>query len=136
MNPTPYSRNPLADLSGLNATGRAAVARLAMPSETSINIPITVNGQNPDFTAPADGFVTAHVDTSGSLNRIVSLNNKNTGIGQHAAYTTSSTTSAGVQAYVPCRAGDVVSVYVYYAGTLLNRGAQFVYCVGTAPQEA
>lgn len=126
------------DMDNLTATGKAALAHAAMPSERYIDL--TLPASTGTVIAPDDGFMHLTFQDNVSSNATVSLVVHDTSVPRlsghnyktiyHSRCLTPNATS-GIGVTIPVRKG--VIVYVYYSGTADNKYFTFIYANGSVP---
>lgn len=98
-----------------------AVAHLAMPSSTVVNLTLGASGAT--YTAPADGYVSASGTTT-APNGFISISSV---VGLRVTQPSKTT---GLDNYIICSKGS--NIIVYY-GDINIKELRFVYAVGTVP---
>ena len=99
----------------------AAVAHLAMPSSTKVNLTLGASGTT--YTAPADGYVSAFGTTT-APNGFISISST---VGLRVTQPSQTT---GLNNYIVCSRGSAIAVY--YSDINITE-LKFVYAVGAVP---
>ena len=110
------------DLTNVNATGTAAMAKMSMPSSKYDTLTLGANGAT--YTAPANGYYFWLI-TSGGLSYYGIANNSG------SAMETGSVAAAanyGVRLFMPVKKGDIITVI--YQWTPASYTFRFIYAEG------
>ena len=107
----------------------AAVAHLAMPSNTKVNL--TLGASYATYTAPADGWFTMAAD---GISRLVCAGNSSNTTSTLYGYSTDTNNPAQdnyLRSTIPVSKDQ--SIFIEYSGTPVNKALAFVYTEGTKP---
>lgn len=107
----------------------AAVAHLAMPSNTKVNL--TLGASYATYTAPADGWFTMAAD---GISRLVCAGNSSNTTSTFYGYSTDTNNPAQdnyLRSTIPVSKDQ--SIFIEYSGTPVNKALAFVYAEGTKP---
>ena len=110
-------------MDNLTPAGTTTIAHYAMPSNRSVQIAVTTNGQT--FIAPADGYYCLMFYGASAF---AALNNNTTSL-QSAATTTFNSSVNAVSIFIPAKKGETVSVW--WGGTsIIISSVKFFYAEG------
>lgn len=116
--------------SNFNATSKATIAGLAMPSKHRIALTIG-NPAETTYTSIADGYFYAYISPTTTTNYWFYLYNSTRDIGCSQFMTNIGYTMIG---YVPACKGDSVVLNMRMDGATQYYGCNFIYAVGSEPE--
>lgn len=115
-------------LSNITTTGKSVISKLAMPSDTVINL--TLGSSGSQYTAPAEGYLSLCKISTASGQGMQFYQEGQTTPFAHNIAISNNANQSGIYTmiYIPCKKGDLITYYYDLGGTTVF--FKFVYAQG------